>query len=216
MLEIFALVALAYIAFGAVISLSPLMRDTLALEYRSRDPAEKWKMRAARVFAHIGMVVAWPGLLPGAFASVSIPVKDVFKAIRRTLHSYRSPETLVRYALIFQKEAERGEVSVILPPNARRRKPGTSGSLTTDLTSSEGTVYRKWQAATLAAELRVPAKEFRSFTRIREIRWEENLSPLEAASLVLAWVAKRPGVSQGPLAEAAGALLDVVSGVSTE
>ena len=73
-----------------------------------------------------------------------------------------------------------------------------------------------WQPATLAAALSVPDEAFRAFARLRQIAWGEELSPPEAASLALAWVAADRAACHGPIAEAAGALLDVVSGVSTE
>ncbi len=75
---------------------------------------------------------------------------------------------------------------------------------------------QNWQPATLAAALGVPEEAFRAFARLRQIVWEEKLSPPEAASLALAWVAADRVACHGPIAEAAGALLDVVSEVSTE
>ncbi|MCA3388675.1 MAG: hypothetical protein INF65_08595 [Roseomonas sp.] len=72
------------------------------------------------------------------------------------------------------------------------------------------------QPATLAAALGVPEEAFRAFARLRQIAWEKELSPPEAASLALAWVAADRTACHGPIADASGALLDVVSGVSTE
>jgi hypothetical protein len=46
-----------------------------------------------------------------------------------------------------------------------------------------------WQPATLAVALGVPEEAFRAFARLRQIAWEKELSPPEAASLALAWVA---------------------------
>jgi hypothetical protein len=68
-----------------------------------------------------------------------------------------------------------------------------------------------WQPATLAAALGVPEEAFRAFARLRQIAWEEELSPSEAASLALAWVAADRIACHGPIAEAAGALLDSVT-----
>jgi hypothetical protein len=68
-----------------------------------------------------------------------------------------------------------------------------------------------WQPATLAAALGVPDEAFRAFARLRQIAWEEELSPPEAASLALAWVAADRAACHGVIAEAAGALLDSVT-----
>ena len=68
-----------------------------------------------------------------------------------------------------------------------------------------------WQPATLAAALGVPEEAFRAFARLRQIPWEEELSPPEAASLALAWVAADRAACHGAIAEAAGALLDAVT-----
>jgi hypothetical protein len=68
-----------------------------------------------------------------------------------------------------------------------------------------------WQPATLAAALGVPEEAFRAFARLRQIAWEEELSPPEAASLALAWVAADRAACHGVIAEAAGALLDSVT-----
>ena len=48
---------------------------------------------------------------------------------------------------------------------------------------------QNWQPATLAAALGVPEEAFRALARLRQIAWEKELSPPEAASLALAWVA---------------------------
>jgi hypothetical protein len=68
-----------------------------------------------------------------------------------------------------------------------------------------------WQPATLAAALGVPDEAFRAFTRLRQIAWEKELAPSEAASLALAWVAADRAACHGAIAEAAGALLDSVT-----
>jgi hypothetical protein len=68
-----------------------------------------------------------------------------------------------------------------------------------------------WQPATLAAALGVPEEAFRAFARLRQIAWEKELSPAEAASLALAWVAADRAACHGAIAEAAGALLDSVT-----
>lgn len=68
-----------------------------------------------------------------------------------------------------------------------------------------------WQPTTLAAALGVPEEAFRAFARLRQIVWEEELSPPEAASLALAWVAAHRAACHGAIAEAAGALLDAVT-----
>jgi hypothetical protein len=68
-----------------------------------------------------------------------------------------------------------------------------------------------WQPATLAAALGVPEEAFRAFARLRQIAWDEELSPPEAASLALAWVAADRAACHGVIAEAAGALLDSVT-----
>ena len=70
---------------------------------------------------------------------------------------------------------------------------------------------RNWQPATLAAALGVPEEAFRAFARLRQIAWEEQLLPSEAASLALAWVAADRAACHGTIAEAAGALLDAVT-----
>jgi hypothetical protein len=68
-----------------------------------------------------------------------------------------------------------------------------------------------WQPATLAAALGVPEEAFRAFARLRQTAWEKELSPPEAASLALAWVAADRAACHGVIAEAAGALLDSVT-----
>jgi hypothetical protein len=68
-----------------------------------------------------------------------------------------------------------------------------------------------WQPATLAVALGVPEEAFRAFARLRQIAWEKELSPPEAASLALAWVAADRAACHGAIAEAAGALLDSVT-----
>ena len=68
-----------------------------------------------------------------------------------------------------------------------------------------------WQPATLAAALGVPEEAFRAFARLRQIAWEKELSPPEAASLALAWVAADRAACHGAIAEAAGALPDAVT-----
>ena len=73
-----------------------------------------------------------------------------------------------------------------------------------------------WQPDTLAAALGVPEEAFRAFARLRQIAWEEELSPSAAASLALAWVAADRSACHGPIAEAAGALLDAVTEAPAE
>jgi hypothetical protein len=73
-----------------------------------------------------------------------------------------------------------------------------------------------WQPATLAAALGVPEEAFRAFARLRQIAWEKELSPPEAASLALAWVAADRTACHGPIADAAGALLDAVTEAPAE
>ena len=73
-----------------------------------------------------------------------------------------------------------------------------------------------WQPATLAAALGVPEEAFRAFAWLRQIAWEKELPPPEAASLALAWVAADRIACHGPIAEAAGALLDAVTEAPTE
>jgi hypothetical protein len=72
-----------------------------------------------------------------------------------------------------------------------------------------------WQPATLAAALGVPEEAFRALARLRQIAWEKELLPAEAASLALAWVAADRIACHGPIAEAAGALLDAVTEAPT-
>ncbi len=72
-----------------------------------------------------------------------------------------------------------------------------------------------WQPATLAAALGVPDEAFRAFARLRHIDWQESLTPMDAAGLALAWVAADRATCQGPIAEAAKALLDAVSEAPT-
>jgi len=66
--------------------------------------------------------------------------------------------------------------------------------------------------AALAAALGVPDEAFRAFARLRGVAWETRLPAAEAASLVLAWVAAG-GSAAGPIAEAAGALVDALGAV---
>ena len=73
----------------------------------------------------------------------------------------------------------------------------------------------QWQPATLAAALGVPEEAFRAFARLRHIDWQENLAPMDAAGLALAWVAADRATCQGPIAEAAMALLDAVTETPT-
>ena len=73
-----------------------------------------------------------------------------------------------------------------------------------------------WQPATLAAALGVPDEAFRAFARLRHIDWQEKLAPMDAAGLALAWVAADRIACHGPIAEAAGALLDAVTEAPTE
>jgi hypothetical protein len=73
-----------------------------------------------------------------------------------------------------------------------------------------------WQPTTLAVALGVPEEAFRAFARLRQIAWEKELLPAEAASLALAWVAADRIACHGPIAEAAGALLDAVTEAPTE
>jgi hypothetical protein len=73
-----------------------------------------------------------------------------------------------------------------------------------------------WQPATLAVALGVPEEAFRAFARLRQIAWDEELSPPEAASLALAWVAADRAACHGVIAEAAGALLDAVTEAPAE
>jgi hypothetical protein len=68
-----------------------------------------------------------------------------------------------------------------------------------------------WQPATLAVALGVPDEAFRAFTRLRHIDWQENLAPMDAAGLALAWVAADRATCHGPIAEAAMTLLDAVT-----
>jgi hypothetical protein len=72
-----------------------------------------------------------------------------------------------------------------------------------------------WQPATLAAALGVPEEAFRAFARLRHIDWQDNLAPMDAAGLALAWVAADRATCHGPIAEAAIALLDAVSEAPT-
>ena len=57
----------------------------------------------------------------------------------------------------------------------------------------------------------MPEEAFRAFARLRQIAWEKELSPSEAAGLALAWVAADRAACHGAIAEAAGALLDAVT-----
>jgi hypothetical protein len=223
MLEILGVITLAYLAFGALLSFSPLMRDVFCIEFSSRNPADKWKIRVARMIGHIGMMLAWPGLLAGAHQSVIVPSKDLIRAIRRTLHSYWQPNTVVRFALTLRKEAEMGVKSFVRPASTRsfassasQNTPKVNPSEGDKRTPQERVFYKEWKVATLAAELGVQPELLRVFALRRSIGWDEDLPPLEAAGLVLDWVAKRPGLGQGPIVEAAGALLDAVTEAPTE
>ena len=73
-----------------------------------------------------------------------------------------------------------------------------------------------WQPATLAVALGVPEEAFRAFARLRQIAWEKELLPPEAASLALAWVAADRAACHGVIAETAGALLDAMTEAPTE
>ncbi len=73
----------------------------------------------------------------------------------------------------------------------------------------------QWQPATLAAALGVPDEAFRAFARLRHIDWQESLAPMDAAGLAIAWVAADRATCHGPIAEAAAALLDTISGAPT-
>ena len=66
--------------------------------------------------------------------------------------------------------------------------------------------------AELAAALGVPDEAFRAFARLRGMAWEARLPAAEAASLALAWIAAG-GSAAGPVAEAAGALVDALGAV---
>jgi hypothetical protein len=66
--------------------------------------------------------------------------------------------------------------------------------------------------AALAAALGVPDEAFRAFARLRGVAWEARLPTAEAASLALAWIAAGGSVA-GPVAEAAGALLEALGAV---
>lgn len=64
----------------------------------------------------------------------------------------------------------------------------------------------------LAGALGVPEEAFRAFARLRGLAWEAQLPGAEAASLALAWIAAG-GSAAGPVAEAAGALVDTLGAV---
>lgn len=218
MLEILGLITLAYLAFGALLSFSPLMRDVFCIEFSSRNPADKWKIRVARMIGHIGMVLAWPGLLAAAQQNVIAEAKDLIRAIRRTLHSYWQPNTIVRFALTLEKEAEMGVKSFVRPARTRsfvsdasENTPKVNPSGGDKQPPQERVFYKEWKVATLAAELGVQPELLRVFAVRRNMGWDEELPPLDAAGLVLDWVAKRPGLGQGPIVEAARALLDAVT-----
>jgi hypothetical protein len=66
--------------------------------------------------------------------------------------------------------------------------------------------------AALAAALGVPEEAFRAFARLRGVAGEARLPAADAASLALAWIATG-GSAAGPVAEAAGALLDALGAV---
>jgi len=155
MLEILGLITLAYLAFGALLSFSPLMRDVFCIEFSSRNPADKWKIRVARMIGHLGMVLAWPGLLAAARQNVIAEAKDLIRAIRRTLHSYWQPNTIVRFALTLEKEAEMGVKSSVRP--ARTRSFASDASENTPKVNPSGgdkqppqerVFYKEWKVAT--------------------------------------------------------------------
>jgi hypothetical protein len=64
----------------------------------------------------------------------------------------------------------------------------------------------------LASALGVPEEAFRAFARLRGVAWEARLPAADAASLALAWIAAG-GSAAGPVAEAAGALVDALGAV---
>ena len=69
-----------------------------------------------------------------------------------------------------------------------------------------------WQPAALAVALGVPDEAFRAFLRLRGIGWDAGLAAGDAAGLALAWLAVDRSMASGPIADAAGGLLDAVSG----
>jgi hypothetical protein len=68
-----------------------------------------------------------------------------------------------------------------------------------------------WSLPSLAAALGVPDEAFRPFARLRGFAWDTLLPAADAAGLALAWFAADRVAASGPIAEAAGALLDAVS-----
>lgn len=68
-----------------------------------------------------------------------------------------------------------------------------------------------WTPAALAAALGVPEEAFRAFVSLRGVFWTSRLTPCLASELTVAWVAADRASGSGPLAEAAGALLDAMA-----
>jgi hypothetical protein len=69
-----------------------------------------------------------------------------------------------------------------------------------------------WSLPRLAAAVAVPDEAFRPFARMRGFAWEAVLPAADAVALALAWLAAGDGNATGPIADAAGALLDAVGG----
>ena len=67
-----------------------------------------------------------------------------------------------------------------------------------------------WSLPRLAAALGVPDEAFRPFARMRGFAWEARLPAADAAGLALAWLAADRAAASGPIADAAGALLDAI------
>ena len=67
-----------------------------------------------------------------------------------------------------------------------------------------------WSLPSLAAALGVPDEAFRPFARMRGFAWEARLPAADAAGLALAWLAADRAAASGPIADAAGALLDAI------
>lgn len=67
-----------------------------------------------------------------------------------------------------------------------------------------------WSLPSLSAALAVPDEAFRPFARPRGFAWEAQMPAADAAGLALAWLAADRAAANGPIADAAGALLDAV------
>lgn len=109
------LLALAsYFVTGIVVSASPLMRSVIAASFWIMG-ADRWRVIAGRALLHVGMIGAWPVLLPGAVArGLWLERIGLGAALRLALASYR-PLRRASGPLRLQVGPDRSDV-VVIPP----------------------------------------------------------------------------------------------------